>query len=226
MHFQCKYCLKSFSRESTLARHACERRRRFQQEKEIGVQWGLQAYLIFYSTTQSGQARDYTDFVSSPYYTAFVKFGRYCHGIHCIDLVNYTRWLLRHNYALDRWCTDTYYAEWLWDYLRRENVQDALERSVQTMFDYVHQNPELRNGVSDYFRLVNQNRICYHIATGRVSVWAVYNCDSGQEFLGKLNTDQVMSIINFIDPDFWQSRFRDGPDDVAFCNQVLAAAGL
>lgn len=226
MSYQCRYCEKTFARESTLTSHVCERKRRFQQEREIGVQWGYQAYSLFYSTTQSGKSRSYEQFVDSPYYTAFVRFGRHCHAIHCVNLANYTRWLLKNNRKIDAWCSDSYYTEWLQDYLRRENVQDALERSVQTMIDHVRENPSIRNGYRDYFRLVNENRICYHISTGRISPWAVFNSESGQEFLSRLGDDQVATIINIIDPIFWERKFQDYTDDVKFVRDVLGQAGL
>ena len=226
MSHKCRYCGRSFVRETTLSSHVCERKRRFQQEREIGVQWGLRAYVLFYQTTQSGKARSYEDFVDSNYYTAFVRFGRHCHSIHCVNFANYTQWLLKNNKKIDHWCSDALYAEWLFDYLRRESVKDALERSMETMIDYMHEHPEYRNGYRDYFRLVNENRICYHLSTGRISMWAVYNCESGQEFLGRLTQDQITSIMTFIDPDFWQSKLRDFPDDVDFCRNVLKLAGL
>lgn len=227
MNYQCRYCKRSFVKEITLTHHVCEKKRRFQQEKEIGVQWALQAYLTFYQTTQSGSVtKTYTDFVESAYYTAFVKFGRHCHSIHCINFINYTRWLLKTNRKLDSWCSDKLYEEWLFDYLRRENIQDALERSMQTMINYTAEHEQYRNGHVDYFRLVNENRICHHITTGRISPWVVYNCASGQDFLNRLTNDQINAVNSFIDPDFWASKFRDSASDTAFAQQILLRAGL
>jgi hypothetical protein len=226
MSYECAYCKKTYSKESTLTSHSCERKRRFQQQQEIGVQWGFQSYLIFYETTQNGNRKTYEQFVDSSYYTAFVRFGRHSHSVHCPNLANFTRWLLKNNRRLDHWCSDQYYAEWLKEYLKRESVQDALERSIQCMMDYAHEHPDLRNGYRDYFRLVNENRICYHIASGRISPWAVYNCESGQDFLGRLNEDQVAMINDIIDPTYWQPRFRDLPDDVIFVTKVLKLAFL
>ena len=226
MNYECKYCHKKFSKESTLTSHSCERKRRFQQEREIGVQWGFRAYLIFYEFTQSKQSKTYEQFVDSAYYTAFVRFGRYCHSIHCINLVSFTRWLLKNNRKLDHWCSDTNYNEWLFDYVRRENVKDALERSIENMVNYVQEHPDIRNGFQDYFRLVNENRICYHIITGRISPWVIYNCESGKEFLERLHDEQIISIMNIIDPDFWKSTFCDLPDDVEFATKVLKLAKL
>lgn len=226
MTYQCQYCRKGFVKESTLTSHACERKRRFQQQREIGVQWGFQAYNIFYEHTQSGKAKTYEQFVDSSYYTAFVRFGRYCHSVHCINLARFTQWLLKNNYKLDQWTSDRYYTDWLNDYVQRENLQDALERSMQTMVDYAHEHPELRNGYRDYFRVVNENKICYHISTGRISPWVVYHSESGQEFLARLTEDQVAMVIPIIDPAYWQSKFKDLPEDVQFVNRVLKLADL
>jgi len=227
MSYECQYCHKSFRKEITLSSHVCESKRRFQQEREIGVQWGLQAYLKFYQSSQTiSQPRSYKDFVGSSYYTAFVKFGRHCHDIHCVNFNSYIQWLLKNNKKLDSWCKESFYSEWLFDYLRKESAKDALERSLKTIIDFMHDHPEYLNGYKDYFRLVNENRICYHIVTGRISAWAVYNCESGQDFLSRLNDDQVTQIINFIDPDFWKSKFRDCPQDVDLARQVFELAGL
>ena len=75
--YKCKYCEREFRKESTLAVHLCEQKRRYQEEKEVGVQIGLQSYLKFYTMTQgSAKLKTYADFATSPYYKAFVKFGR------------------------------------------------------------------------------------------------------------------------------------------------------
>ena len=69
--FICKFCNKAFVKETTLTNHLCEKKRRHQQEKETGVQWGLQAYVMFYNSTQmSAKAKSYEDFCESSYYLA------------------------------------------------------------------------------------------------------------------------------------------------------------
>ena len=100
--YKCRYCDKEFRKESTLTAHLCEQKRRWQQEKETGVQFGLKAYLRFYEYAQgSAKLKSYEDFVTSPYYNAFVKFGRYTQGIRCINVTNYLDWLLKNNKKID-----------------------------------------------------------------------------------------------------------------------------
>jgi hypothetical protein len=225
--YKCRYCSKDFRKESTLTAHLCEPKRRAQQEKETWVQLGLKAYLRFYEITQgSARLKSYEDFSISPYYKAFVKFGSYCQQIRCINFSNYLDWLLKNNKKIDNWCSDKLYSEWLPVYLQKEAVQDALERSLKEMQNYADDNPELKNGFNDYFRYGNSNRICYHISTGRISPWIVYNCDSGIAFLDSLSEEQVGIVLPWINPDHWQRKFKDYVADAEWVKDILKSAGL
>mgnify|MGYP003327343448 FL=1 len=227
MSFVCKYCNKSYSKESTLIAHLCEPKRRHQQQNETGVQFGFKAYLRFYEITQgSAKLKTYDDFVASPYYSAFVKFGRHLVAIRAVNVGSFTDWLLKNNKKLDYWCKDDFYVEWLQAYIRKEAVQDAVERALKEMQDYADDNPELVANFNDYFRHGNGNRICHHISNGRISPWVVYNCDSGYEFLGNLNEEQVQIIMPWIDPDVWDQRFKDYAADTEWVKHILAKAGL
>jgi hypothetical protein len=224
---KCRFCNKEFRRESTLTAHLCEQKRRYEQQNEIGVQWGLKAYLRFYEYTQgSAKLKTYEHFSSSPYYNAFVKFGRYCVDIRCINFISFTDWLLKNNKKLDFWCKDSLYDEWMLQYLKKEQPQDALERALKEMTNYAEANQSLKNGFTDYFRYGNSNRICHHIVTGRISPWVVFNCSTGVNFLDRLDETQVNIIIKYIDPDFWQKKFVDYMADSEWCKDILTKAGL
>jgi hypothetical protein len=225
--YKCQYCGKAFVKESTLTSHACEQKRRAQQQNETGVQLGFKAYLRFYQTTQAAnKTKTYEDFATSPYYTAFVKFGRHLVGIRAVNPLVFIDWLLKNNKKLDYWTKDAFYAEWLAEYMKKEAVQDAMERALKEMTNYAEEHPELRNGFPDYFRYANGNRICHHISTGRISPWVVYNCASGVQFLDTLSEEQIEIVLPSIDPDFWQRKFKDYPEDVEWVKMITEAAGL
>jgi hypothetical protein len=224
--YKCRYCDREFRKESTLAAHLCEQKRRWQQEAETGVQFGLRAYLQFYETTQgSARLKSYEDFVTSPYYNAFVKFGRYMVAVRCINSTSFTAWLLKNNKKLDYWCKDSFYEEWLHEYIKKEAVQDALERALNTMEEYSRGDSGLAS-FSDYFKFGNHNRICHHITTGRISPWVIYNCNSGIAFLDGLDEVLLAVVLPWVDPDFWNRRLQDYVADAEWCKHVLKEAGL
>jgi hypothetical protein len=224
---KCKYCEKEFRKESSLAVHLCEQKRRWQEEKETGVQFGLQAYLRFYEMTQgSAKMKSYSDFVASPYYKAFVKFGRHMVAIRAVNPKIFIDWVIKENKKLDHWTHEKVYLEYLRQYMRKEAVQDALERALKEMQEYADEHQEFANGFRDYFRYGNPNRVCHHIANGRVSPWVVFNCTTGVEFLDQLNDEQIGLILPWIDPEYWQRKFQDYVADTEWIKQILKEAGL
>jgi hypothetical protein len=193
------------------------------ERDEVGVQIGLQAYLKFYELTQGGsKSKTWEQFSKSPYYRAFIKFGRYCQGIRAVNTTRFTEWLIKQNKKIDHWCRDAVYGEYLLDYLQVESITDALTRAIETAQDWQE---ETGNPLRDYLRYGNDNALCYAITTGRVSAWVLYNCQSGKEFLTRINQEQVAMIWPFIDADFWGKKFKEYTDDTEYVNSILRSTG-
>lgn len=221
--YQCRFCERWFKRESTLLVHLCEPKRRYKQRNEKGVQIGFQAYLRFYETTQgSAKLKTYDDFSASPYYRAFVKFGWHCVEINAINISRFIDWLLKNNKKLDHWHKDSLYEQYLVEYLRTEAATDALQRAIEYSISW---SERTGNPAHDVMRFGNLNTVAYAISTGRISPWVVYNCASGQEFLESMNPEQTEIVWPWIDPDYWQRRFRDYPADQAYAEEILKQAG-
>lgn len=201
----------------------CEPKRRYQERDSADVQMAMQTYLRFYTMLQgSSRLKTWEDFASSAYYRAFVKFARHCRAIHAINVDRFVDWLLQKNKKIDHWCQDRVYGEYLQDYLRLENVADALSRAIEHAQEWSQQNAV---PVQDYLRYGNDNAICHAVTTGRISPWVLYNCESGREFLGRINTEQIGMIWNLIDADFWQRKFSDYRSDQIYAEEILRKAG-
>ena len=223
MTYTCQYCKKDFIKESSLAVHSCEPRRRRQEKDEREVQLGLQAYLKFYQLTQgSAKLKTFDDFAESPYYRAFVKFGRYCVDIRAINPARFIEYVLKQNKKIDHWCRDSIYTEYLLDYLRVENVNDALARAIEFGITWQEQTS---NPAHDCLRYGNSNAMCHAITTGRISPWIIYNSESGQQFLSELSTEQIAMIWSYIDSDFWMKKFQDYPADQEYAKEILRTGG-
>jgi len=221
--FRCDFCQKDFRRESTLLAHMCEPKQRYREKDEVAVKMGLQAYLRFYEITQgSARLKTWEDFSTSAYYKAFTKFGRHCQAIRAVNPAAFVDWLIRQNVKLDHWHRDQVYQDYLVQHVRKEAVSDALARAVETSLEWQERTG---NVSSDYLRYGNDNAICHDITRGRITAWAVYNCDSGQEFLDRINDEQVTMIWAWIDTDVWQRRFQELPADQAYARNILEQAG-
>lgn len=222
--YKCQYCGKGFVKESTLAAHLCEPKRRHQQRDEVGVRLAFQAWLRFFELTQgSAKTKTYEDFADSPYYVAFTKFGRHMHGLRAVNPTAFIDYVIKANKKLDHWCKDSIYNEYLFEYLRKEHPQDAIERGIVEMQAWADEDGD---AVTDFFRKATPSRICAMIVNGRVSPWVIYCCDSGQDSIARLNEEQITMIYAWIDPDYWQRKLKDYLADTEWCKHVLAQAGF
>ena len=223
MKYTCQYCRKDFMKESSLAVHLCEPRRRRMEKDEAGVRLGFHSYIKFYELTQgSARLKTFDDFADSPYYKAFVKFGRYCVSVKAINPARFTEWVLKQNKKIDHWCKDSVYTEYLLDYLQVENVNDALARAMEFGIDW---SEESGNPPEDCLRYGNSNKIAYAVNTGRISPWVIYNSESGQKFLNELDPTQIAMVWPYIDADFWMKKFKDYPADQEYARDILQKAG-
>jgi len=219
--FGCEFCNRTFLRESTIAKHICEYKHRWQEKDKRGNQIGFQGWLHFYKrNTATTKQRTYLDFIKSSYYIAFAKFGNYCVDVNVINVQRYIDWLLKNKIRIDVWNHDTNYSKFLIEYLRNEDPLDAIHRSVESTILLASEERVLPK---DILRYGNKNKICYHVTTGKISPWMLYQCDSGLKFIDSLDESQVKMIINYIDPEKWAIKFKRNSDIVTSVKEILNA---
>ena len=221
--FCCEFCSREFIRETTMMKHLCENKRRWQDKDMPGNRIGFQCWLNFYvKNTLAKKARSYLDFTKSSYYLVFVKFGHYCININAINITRYADWLIKNKIKIDSWASDTNYTKFLLEYVKDEDPLDALARSIETTIELA-KNENIPS--KDLLRYGHPNKICYSIANGRISPWMLYQCNSGVEFLGKLNETQQRMILDYINPEQWAAKFMRSADIVKQVKILLKSAG-
>lgn len=220
----CTYCGKSFQRERTLQVHVCEPKRRHLQKGEKWVQNAFMVFQRFYQIHQhNAKPKTYDDFCKSAYYNAFVKFGRYMMHINPLYPEKYVDYVILSKIKLDHWARDDLYEAYLVDTLKSEPVESALQRSVQTMMDWAE---EQHVQWADYFRLVNTPRAVQHIQAGKISPWLVLGCAAGKNMLKSFTDEQLQMVERFIDPNFWNNKFKNYPADLLFVQETAKEAKI
>ena len=220
----CTYCGKSFQKERTLQVHVCEPKRRHLQKNEKWVQNGFMVFQRFYQVHQNNsKPKTYDQFCDSSYYNAFVKFGRFIMHINPLYPEKYIEYVIRSQIKLDHWARDDLYETYLIDTLKSEPLESALQRSIKTMLEWA---TEQNVKWSDYFRLVNTTRAVAHIQQGSVSPWLILGCSAGKKMLNSFSDEQLQMVQRFIDPTFWNNKFRNYPADVMFVQETAKEAHI
>jgi hypothetical protein len=222
--YTCEYCNKSYTKESTLVAHLCEPKRRWLQKDEKRVQLGFYAFQRFYRLSAGAKTdKTYEEFVKSSFYNAFVKFGSFVNNVRPLYMEKYIDYVVTSGIKLDQWCKDELYEKYAIELIRKEGVETALERSVNTMVAWAAEHNSVYN---HYFNYVSLNKLTWDIRDGKISPWLVLNCKSGKTALGKLNNEQLNMLTNILDPQHWALRFKRQPKDVELVKQVAKEAGL
>lgn len=223
--YVCEYCSTSYSKEKTLLVHMCEQKRRHLQKNEKRVQLGYFAFNQFYKlSTGAKQEKTYDEFCKSAYYNAFVKFGSFISNVRPLYPERYIDYVVTSGVKIDDWCKNELYEKYALEFILKEDVTTALERSIQTMIEWATENePAPWN---HYFQHVSLSRAVWHIKDGKISPWLILNCKTGKEMLSKFNDEQLNMVYHVINPEHWALRFKRLPTDVQLVKDVAKESNL
>lgn len=222
--YTCQYCGHKFSKESTLAVHVCEQKRRHLAKTERHVVLAFDTYNRFFKITQNSKGeKSYEDFAKSPYYNAFVKFGSFVSNVNPLYPDKFIDYVVRSGVKLDHWCRDDLYDKYVVDLVKREAVETALERSISHMMSWAEDNKSVWN---HYFLYVSLSRATYDIKDGKVSPWLVLNSNNGKTMLKKFNDEQLTAISTIMDLPFWLNKFKKMPEDVELVKQIVKESNI
>jgi hypothetical protein len=202
----------------------CEQKRRALQKGEKRVQLGYIAFNQFYKLS-AGAKKDktYEEFCKSSYYNAFVKFGSFVSNVKPLYPEKYINYVVTSGVKLDQWCREEMYESYAIDLIKKEGVETALERSINTMVEWAAENNSVWN---HYFNYVSLNKAVWHIKDGKISPWLILNSKSGKDLLGKFNDEQLGMIYNIVDPQHWALRFKRQTNDVQLVKDVARESNL
>jgi len=222
--FNCVHCNKSFMKEKTLVAHMCEQKRRAMQKDEKRVQAGYMAYNRFFQLTQNAKKlKSYEDFCKTAYYNAFVKFGSFVNNVNPLYPDKFIDFVIKSGVKLDHWCRDALYEQYLYEMLKVEPVEAAVQRSIATMMEWADDND---SNFTHYFLYVNLNRAVHHIKDGRISCWLMLNCTSGKDMLSKFTDEQLELIAPAFDLPYWMKKFKENPADVTLVKEICKETGI
>jgi len=222
--FTCVHCDKSFMKEKTLVAHMCERKRRSLQRDEKRVQAGYMAFNRFWQLTQrANKIKTYDEFADSSYYNAFVKFGSFLNNVNPLYPEKFVDWVIKSGVKLDHWCRDELYEKYLFETIKSEPVESAVQRSLQTMMEWADEN---RAVFAHYFNYVSLNRAVHDILNGHISPWIILNTQSGYKMINMMSDEQLNMIAPAFDVPYWQRKFKDQPADVALVKEICKEVNI
>ena len=222
--FECKYCNTKFHKEHTLTIHMCVKKRRHMEIDTPASRYGHRAFQRFYDLTMAAKKpKTAQEFIDSPYYIDFVKFGNHIANLKPVYPEKFIDFVIKNSVNLKDWTKDFVYDTYIEDLVKKEPADAATERTISEIITWTEAN---RVSFSQFFHRISANEVSYMIRTGKVSPWVLYLCDSGGKLLGTFNEDHGKMVGAIIDPGFWMKKFKNNSDDVDYITSLLVQSGL
>ena len=210
--------------ERTLVSHMCERKRRALQKDEKRVQAGFMAFNRFWQLTQNAKVlKTYDNFADSSYYNAFVKFGSFVNNVSPLYPDKFIDYVIKSGVKLDLWCRDELYEKYLFETLKTEPVESAVQRTLKTMMEW---GEEHKADFAHYFAYASLNKAVHDIRNGHISAWVILNSSTGQTMLRNMSDEQLEMISLALDVPYWIRKFKEVPADVALVKEICKEAGI
>ena len=202
----------------------CERKRRALQKDEKRVQAGYMAFNRWWQLAQGAKKlKTYEEFCDTSYYNAFVKFGSFINNVSPLYPDKFVDYVIKSGIKLDHWCRDELYEKYLFEALKTEPVESAVQRTIQTMMEWADDH---KAEFSHYFNYVSLNKAVHDIRNGYISPWVILNTSSGQTMVRNMSDDQLDMIAPAFDVPFWLRRFKDLPADTILVKEICREAGI
>lgn len=202
----------------------CVKKRRFADKEMSHIRLGHRAFQLFYElNTSATKPKTIEDFILSPYYESFVKFGRACQVNEWLEPEKFTEWLIKNGVKLKQWMSDTQYDKFLKEYVRKEPGLKALERSIVYLAEWSKDNDKRWQ---TYFTTVSPSRAVFDLRAGKISPWVLYLSETGGSLLERFNDEQIKMIDEIIDPPFWMKLFSNNAEEVKEVKQTCKEANL
>ena len=223
-NYECKYCKTKFHKEQTLFTHLCVKKRRAAEIDSPESRFGLRAFQRFYQITMGAKKpKSVQEFIDSPYYIDFVKFGNHLAMLKPVYPEQFIEFVITNSIKLKDWSKDIVYSTYIRELLKKEPAETATDRSITEIMEWCgKRNVDFKR----FFYVVSANEVSQMVSTGKISPWVLYLCESGGYIMDQFNEDHVKIIGDIIDPSFWTKKFKANDSDVEYIKTLLEQVGL
>lgn len=225
MTFKCRYCEKDFVRESTLASHLCEPKRRMLAKDTKQNRIAYQSWLLFRRLTIANIKHDkqYEEFITNRYFTDFMKLSKHIIDLGIEDPEGFVKFVIMNSVPIRDWQKAVVYETYIKDRTKKETVERAAERSILNMTAWAE---KTKNDLTDYFVQVSTPEAVQDIRMGRISPWCLFATDQGSRLVDRLEPGQVQQLVDYMEPLSWRAKVKRQQQDAEWIQKVFNKANV
>lgn len=208
--FTCQHCKRKFTVERAFMKHECTQMFR---SKEIQTKTGQQAYLLYkmWLEKQRRAAPPIQTFITSSYYSSFIKFAEWAQNVGIAELPKYVELMTKNSISPPLWRRDEAYQLYLEYFDLRAS---PLEHATITVETLIGLSEHLECKVGEVFSKLVVGEVLELIQQRRLSPWLLLCSSSFKAWYQGLHEGERNVLMKSIGIDFWADRLAKRPADV------------
>lgn len=198
----CKWCHKSFVRESAYINHECLQMKR---DKELSTLDGQSAWQYYnnWMIKKKRMPPAPGSFVASNLFRTFINFAKFVKKVQLPVPNTFIVWATKKDYPPAMWIMDDVYTQYI-DFIDNDvSPIDQVKSSITTLFNCAD-----NYGVdtSDVFNCIDPNELIHLIRIRKLSPWLLLSSRKFGMMFSNLNTEQQSILETMIKPDEWAEK--------------------
>lgn len=222
--FDCDFCDKSFTRESSLMVHCCVKKMRYLDKDNKNSVMAYVTYRRFFEL--SGLRRKeitFKTFIESTMYNDFMRFGKWLNDANIINPQAYADYLIKGSFKIKDWTKESVYQGYLKSYLFQERPMDGVERTLLWIQQLCAENSI---PLEKFFETISTNRIVDMLRNGKLSPWLFIVCENSVKLLDRFDSSQHKLLGDLLDTKIWTLKIKKHGQEVKECREILEGLKL
>jgi hypothetical protein len=220
--WNCHYCGKNFTHETSYMNHFCKERARYEELRSV-VGQAAYSYYCEWMRLYRRKPPSIDTFATSRYYTSFVRFAAHVVKISLPSAEMFIRLMVERDISPTLWTRDQCYSIYLEFYDKAYDPLDQVKVSIETLIDIAKkENIEL----SDVFVVMGPGRVTDLLRKRKLSPWFIFCSAKFGEFLKNLPPEDWSEMAKVINPIYWSEKLDSNKSLVADIINISNGIGL
>lgn len=220
--YQCKHCMKKFSREPYFMAHECKEMLR---SKEIQTMVGQQSYQLYklWLEKQRRKAPTIEVFTTSTFYTSFYKFAVHSRAIGLSDHEAFVGLMITRGISPALWTRDEPYEEYI-AYIDKKS--DPYRQAELTLAELIKLAEKIDCPLPQIFENLKYGELLSLLTQRKLSPWVLFCSTAFKAKLTTFDADDRSLLMKTIGVAYWSHTFEQKPEIVKDLKLLVSEIGI
>lgn len=220
--YDCKFCKKPFFNERAFMKHECTAMLR---SREIQTIVGQQSYKMYcnWLEKQRKKAPVVETFLSSAYYSSFIKFANWTRETGIPDTYKYIELMIEAKIAPALWRRSEAYQIFIEWADRKSDPYEQVNNAIETILA-LSEGLEIPTG--DVFSQFSSGEISELIQQRRLTPWLLFCSIKFRDWTNSLHEGERIELMKNIGIGYWSAKLEKSPEVVKNVREIAIALGI